>query len=1054
MLKSLSLTSLALITLTLGLTAGATPFEPVMSIPKNYKDFQYGINEMKTNIESVQCGGWVDNEERGRVLQMPKFKAFKRDGTEDPIALPGRDNVNPFGNAVTGVGVRGDFQYPDSAFGYSSACDIYQETMHDDDLAKLKDDEGNLAPKDIRMHDGGSCSDPEAEGSEADGTCIPFDGGYVELVDGSGEIDINKFHWCMRRGDDYSKATPKYCKQLFDAWRRMSVLARIHPPVTSTCDCEGHQPNDGCPQRPAKRYCFDPATLFECEGTSGDRPEPIDSVTTPILVPEFAPEPPFPTDPITNTTCRTDWEPFFLNKMTECSFEPVVCGEDCFYWHMNLEVNGISLALPSSYYRHYATNYMEPGVQVDPVGTLRAECYEYYKETNNDGTDFDPKKKVTSGFGDGDRKDNEEQCEIIPTTDTPEWPDVSQNKQKENVPGPEITDPPRPSRSVPDPWIADEKTNLTMLDIEELREMQEGFDDPDDITGVIGTIVEAKQRASKTVPDNARTDMVDDSDHRGMSKYWEAQEKVLLELVRDPTVRLIMPARFLVGLDDKNPLFQYVRGTVSKPNGTVELTLRAGPEDIGNVLASFKQSYVLPVTEVRIPILLPLASKAEIDTLIIEWKEWKQFEALEGRSSNGDLANPMIDKLNEYRDALDQERILRNALSRELIDLLQPLREIDQFMANWYRDNTQKLREAAQRSVQIRQLKNIWRHIQHSMLQADQCQLQWCSNQRYSLDVYSLLDKWWGEGQPREDRDENYLPPDDLRSLSFDRPKDQLYDFSFLSLPKGDLKIPVLWPIQVKMKLPHPPQANSVPEDPDSFPDLPDLPRASIFDDFTSPSVSLPTPRILEIPPSTDLGPAKDVLRKFRVLIDGKTVEEQVEQEAREDGNGGIAEDEPPAPDFSIDRESMRGMYCRFIKSVLLEPDENLGNPDMIVHIENDLKERVARLYSRWLPNRIPDFAGRTLRTRQQFPTIPPKCKEDVVCAFLPAQKTTTVKWQMFFPNSENDFSDVADELEDLTLPENEDENPYLHAPIPVLERFFPHLDLPIEIDLRPSSSK
>ncbi len=1037
MFKTFTLTSLALATLGFALTAAAEPFEPVMNVPLNYKDFQYGVNEVKTNINSVQCGGWVDSAGRGSQLRMPKFKAYKRDGTEDPIALPGRDNVSPFGNAVTGVGVRGGFQYPDSAFGYESACNIYDLTMTDDDLARLG--------KDIKMHDGGSCSS-----GAAPGTCVNFDGGYVEVVDGGGVIDINPFGWCIR----HDKATPKYCKKLFDAWRRMSVLAGIHPPVTSTCDCESHQPNDGCPPRPAKRYCFDPGVLFECEGTSGDRPEPIDAIQPPILVPEFAPEPPIFTDAIANMTCRTDWEPYFLNKMTECSFEPVICGEDCFYWQMNLAVAGEHYALASSYYRHYATNYMEPGVQVDPIGTLRAECYEYYEETVDPGDEeFDPKEYVTSGEGQGD--DNDEQCEIIPTTETPEWPDISENTQKENVPGPTITDPSRPSRSVPDPWVADQQTNLAILDIEALREIQRGFDDPDDITGAIGVIIETKQRASKTVPDNARTDMFDDSDHRAMSKYWEAQENILLELVRDPTVRLIMPARFLVGLDDNNPLFQYVRGMVSRPNGTVELTLRAGPEDIGNVLASFKKSYVLPLTEVRIPILIPLASKAEIDALIFEWEEWKQDETLDaersGRTSFADQADPLIEKLREYRDALDQERILRNALSRELIDLLEPLRTIDQFMANWYRDNTQKLLEAAQSSKQIRQLKNIWRHIQHSMLQADRCQLQWCSNQRYSLDVYSLLDEWWGDKPPHEKRNKDYVPPDDLRNFSFTRPKDQLYDFSFLSLPKGDLKIPVLWPVQVKIKLPHPPLLGSQPESPENFPVLPDLPDASVFDAFTSPTVSLPSPRILEIPAPVNLDPAKDVLRKFRKMIDGTTVEAQVEQEAREDANRGIAEDE--GEDFTIDRKSMRGAYCRFIRSVLIEPNEDSGNPDMIVHIENDLKERVARLYSRWLPNRIPDFAGRTQRVRNEFPTTPPKCKEDVVCAFLPAETTTKAKWQMFFPNTESDFNSIAGELEDLTLPETEEENPYLHAPIPVLERFFPHLDLPIEIDLRPTST-
>ncbi len=1056
MLKHHSLIALTFGILAVTGTANAAPFVPVMNAPTNYKDFQYGVNEVKTNINSLECGGWVEGPGAAGSIPIPTFSAYRRNGGPDPIALPGRDNLSPLGNMKTGVGVRGAFQYPDSAFGYESACDLYTSVMYDEDLKRLE--------LDVKLRES-PCSGTEIE-------CKNFDGGSVAVVEGgAGYIDINPSGWCTR----YEKATPKYCKKLYDAWHAMSMLVVIHPPVTSTCDCEGHTPNDGfaiCSKRPAKRYCFDPGTTFECEGTSGVRPEKSSAIMPPILVPQGAVELPPSTDVPKNTTCRTDWLPSFKNKMTECEYELRSCGPGCIYWHIIEKVKGEHVGLPSSFYRHYATDYMVPGVKVTPPGgTLRAECYEYYKETNADGNPFDPRDTVTSGYGDGIGKDNDEQCEIVLTDPTPEWKDTEGGKQKENVDSPfppsppKITDPVRPSRSVPSPWIADTQTNLTILDVKALKEIQKGFDDPSDVTGVLGAIVETKQLASKSVPKNARTDMFDDSDHRAMSKYWEAQENILLELVRDPTVRLIMPARFLVGLDDKNPLFQYVKGTVSKPNGTVELTLRAGPEDIGNVLASFKQSYVLPVSEVRIPILIPLASKAEIDTLILEWNQWKQLETLDasrtGRTSYANLADPLITKLQGYRTALDQERVLRGALSKELVTLLNPLREIDTFMANWYKDNTGKLKEAAQRSEEIRRLKNIWRHIQNSMLMADRCQLQWCSNQRYSLDVYSLLDRWWGDRPPHTGRNKEYVPPDDLRNFPVPRPKDQLYDFSFLSLPKGDLKVPVLWPIQVKIKLPHPPLLNSPPEDVSNFPDLPTLPDASIFDSFTSPTVQLPTPRILEIPTVTSLAAAKDVLRKFRVKIDGTTVEDQLAQEARESANGGIAEKESDT-NFSFDRHNMRGMYCRFIRSVLIPPTE-AGNPDRIIHIENDLKERVARLFSRWMPNRIPDFAGRTQRVQQEPSVTPLKCNEDVICALLPAQQSTTVKWQMFFPNATSDFSSVASTLEKATLPpygdttlsadDAEKTNPYLHAPIPILKRLFPHLDLPVEVELRPAST-
>ncbi len=47
---------------TFALTASASPFRPIMTEPKNYVDFQYGIEETRTNVSSVQCGGWTPAE--------------------------------------------------------------------------------------------------------------------------------------------------------------------------------------------------------------------------------------------------------------------------------------------------------------------------------------------------------------------------------------------------------------------------------------------------------------------------------------------------------------------------------------------------------------------------------------------------------------------------------------------------------------------------------------------------------------------------------------------------------------------------------------------------------------------------------------------------------------------------------------------------------------------------------------------------------------------------------------------------------------------------------
>ncbi len=1182
MIKRLLLLPLALASLTVAVTASADNFRPKMSRPESYKDILYGVDEVHRNLDSVQCGGWVAGEQQ--VDGTSVTGDVPRPNNGDIIDLPGHQNPDPLGNAKTGVGVRGEFAFPDSARGYDSACDIHEDQIQDPDLQRLGID--------LQIHEDGS----------------------VEAVAGDGHIDINPFHWCLL-DDRADKATPMYCKRLFEAWKQMSELGdfcrdmevcpgpvcedqeicddegchtesvctdqpcrtenictSIHPPIQSTCDCEAFAPEerDYCPPRPEKRYCFDPQYTFVCEGSSAVQ-EPVHSILQQDESNDVISTTDLPPQPL---TCRTPWKPKIDNKMTECHFNKIcepdichdetICGDEChteekcedvcheeekcenechteekcedvcheeeicdedgcrteeicepechdeeicedgcrteeicepechdeeiceeachdeqfctpgpcFYQEVTDE-EGRHDAITASYYRHYAGDFSDLGVSVraeSGTGTvktwnLRAECYEYYKgsvtdeDTGNGSGDFDPKDTITGGMDDAQ---NHEQCEIVldgADQEHPEnlqWPDGDGHAQKENVPAHTQTGSVRDERVAPDPWVTDSSTNLALTGTKKDRHTR--FYDTD-LAGLFGSIIPVKQRASETVADHARTDTFDDTDHRGLAGYWEAQQKILLQMVRDPTVRLIMPARFLTGLDDKNPLYQYVRGIVSRSDGIVELTLRGGPDDLGNALAALRSSYVLPITEVPIPILLPLVSIEDLDRLIFQWQQWQAQEEKQG-SEFASQADPLIEKLRHYKDIILSERKLRGALNKEVTTLFEPIRVFDEFMAKWYKDNTEKIKEAAVQSNQRKQLKRIWRHLQNSMLQADTCQLQWCSNMRYSVPIYSLLDGWWQEEEAAagDARNLDYVPPDDLRTIEFTPPKDQLYDFSFLDLPRGQFRIPVLSPTQVKVNLPLPPQSRSPVQNPEDFPDLPSLPDASVFDGFPVPEVHLPEERVLEVEvEASDLGPVKEVLRAFRQIIDGTSIDDQIAQEESEDSNGGILEDEGPyEPPY--DRTSMRGAYCRFVRSILISPDANEenpgddqhGDPEKIVHVEGDLKERVARLFSRWMPILPEDRAGRTARLNEEFPDpdVPPTCKEDVICAFLLGERTTMVPWKLFFPDQTTDFTALRENMKSQTLPQTDDENPYLHAPVSLLKRLFPSIDLPITIDL------
>lgn len=989
----------------------AAPFIPKIIAPESYKDIQYGLSEMRDNINSVQCGGWTDTSEAtiegntiSGTIPLPRFSAPNPDGTEDWVALPGRDNVDSLGAPAGGLGQRGDFLYPDSAFGFMSACDVMNmQTMGDTGVAIG-----------VKFHEDGSVGSDNPPGS----------------------IDINPFGWC-KRGEKMDKATPTWCGRLFSALNQISPMidAADARPKVGDKDCEV-----------PRKYCFDFNSV--CRGQA----------------------------------CRTTEAPSFLQIPPACHRDPITD-------ELIITQEEIIIVKQASFYRHYAGDFFEPAITVtvpgeDNVWNVRAECYEYYKE-------IDTREKVTS-------KDDE-QCEFVIATDgeqtprKPEWRAGDGHDQKEKVKAEDdvVSEPVRDPRNVPEPWVADTETNLTMIDMRQLKERQKNFEDPTDVTTILGTMITTRQTGSKSTPKNAHTDQFDDTAERKFAAFFEEQQRELLKMTADPQTRLIMPARFLVGLADNDPLFQYVSHTVSHADGTVEITLKAGLDDLGAVVQSFQRIFVAPTQEVRIPLLVPLISVTEIDARIADWKLWKQGteqRALTLRSlaetavepeKKAELlaeaaaldaaalgADPLIEKLLQYREHDTAVRLLRGALLQYLEKFFASQQQIREYFASWYEENSELLVASSQRAVQRRELKRIWRLLQRAMLQTDACQMLWCSNQRYSLPVYSLLDDWWGERPAGDDRDTEYRPPRSLTDLDYQQPKDQVFDFSDVTFSGDAWLVPTLWPVEVRISLPVPPAIGVQPPSPDQFPTLPPLPDETVFDEFPVPRVELPEkPRIEQLEPD-DLEPAKDILRDLRLLIDGTSIDDQRAEEQR------LAEGESidgGDDNYPLDRESMRGTYCRFPQSILIPPDskseryrsdpaemdhsdpaDEYGSPAKIIHVESDLRERLARLFSRWMPQREEDYAGRSVRLAQEFsPENPPECHEDLLCYLLPPEMRTVTTWQWFMPDvTGGNFTELGDQLRDETLPKKEEENPYYGANLTTLRRIFPLLDLPITTKL------
>ncbi len=951
----------------------AKPFTPTIQQPTSYQEFKDGIAETRANIATVDCGGFDPNSSG-------KVSGTKVNG-DVPIPtisndVPGRENSDPLAKPETGLGERGGFQYPDSAFGYLSACDMGQKAITDQDLV-------DLGIPGIKWDWSGDADDPV--------TFLPDPGN-------PGRIEINPYGWC----NPIKGATPRLCEKLFKALKDLAhAVPRPPSAPNALCPCPADAVPGSCPTpKVDKHYCFDTEVI----GTT--RPEL--------------------TKTCTGQECRTTWGPDFSNSLLRCEWGiPQYDADGNYIGQIPKSVSPDSESwMTSSFYRHYGNPFSDwtqtrspsqsPLTVSSPGQTwkLRADCYQQYIEV-------DPKDTVGVPL----------QCEIVILTDDdqqpvlPEWqPKTKQKAETKGI----AKNPPSPSRVVPDPWVADPETNLSLIDMVKLKTLQTGQSDPTDITSILSTILETKLQASDTVSPHARTDTFSEDDHRAFGKFWESQQKELWKMVEDPTTKLVLPARFFVGLSDKDPLYQYVRGIVSRSDGTLEVTLHAGGEDIQNVLQSFMRVYVGPLQEVRIPLLVPLVSDTEIATRLFEWEQWKIYEdrasTAENRPSKSALADPLILKLQNYQVAAQNVRALRSALIAHLSKVFVPQTKIRSFVADWYKQNSALLQQVAQKSVQRRDLKAVWREAQDIMLQTDESQLLWCGNQRYSVPIYSLLDTpiWWGDQPPWTARNHAFVPTDDLTTLGYTQPKDQLYDFSTMKFTREPLRIPVLWPIEVAVRLPTPPLVGVDPPDPSSFPDLPPVPSPSIIDSFPVPNVDTPPPPLITAEPLDDLSQAITIMQSWKQRM-----------------------------------ELMKMAYELFQKSVKIPPDpeQKVGKSEKIIHVENDLKERIARLFSRWMPERKEDLAGRVVRLKLDgFTEAYDRCKEDIVCMFLPSEKTVTADAQWYVPASTLDATALGDTLKQWTLPQKGTNdpnalNPY-EAPIDVLERLFLPLPLPVSIDL------
>ncbi len=671
----------------------------------------------------------------------------------------------------------------------------------------------------------------------------------------------------------------------------------------------------------------------------------------------------------------------------------------------------VARARLAPFYRHYGPvssseaipeERYDRGILVSSEGKeqrVAADCYEYYIERD----------ALTNRIPDWQRR-----CELYETDDSdddkdsPEWPDEEWQKAAVKPDGsrepyrPEDMNPPRSSGSVMAPWIPDTATSMALLDMQTEEPPETRSVNPDDLAPSLPVAPQTVLTASRT-SGTARTDPFDDTtnpagnEQRVFSEWWEDQQRKLQTISKAPVLRVLLPARYGIGLSSNDPLTAFLDGSAPRSSGVVEKTLLAGNDDVGSVLSALEQSLLLVPRERRIPVIVPVQSELEIETVIDDWRQWEiQFDA-------PDAAADIIEKLEEYREQVRRVRLLRIGAASSLAHLVEVQQSIRNELSMWYLKNAENLETWTRDASGRREVQERWRDVMETLVSIhDGCELKWCSNARYSLPVYSLLDEWL-PGRPSLGAfadDSSYLIPEREPA------EDWVIDFSALALPREPLFIPSLEVTQVRLALPIPPKGKYAVPSADDMPDIPLLPLEeldpfTLFDDVmtetdvTPPSLSDDEHYVPVAPEEQEYEDVLEVLENIdRLLI------------------------------------SARGGMCSFRESIEGRDDQ----PRKIKHTEFDLRERIARLFARRAPLREEDYQGRVERKGDAEPS----CDDDVLCDVHPPERSLSFRWLLTAPqDSALRFQELAERLRALLLPSDDEANPYENSPLPTLERVF-----------------
>lgn len=453
----------------------------------------------------------------------------------------------------------------------------------------------------------------------------------------------------------------------------------------------------------------------------------------------------------------------------------------------------------------------------------------------------------------------------------------------------------------------------------------------------------------KLYADSALAVSIDDTGTGNVIRWWNKQEQAARLIFHKTTLRVLLPPE-LAGLDFDSNTVRKNRARIpgrDPESEPVEIQMEADEAVIGRFIDKLKKSLLMRVEEEPIRLIVPSGSPAEFRArarqMCLRFVHKPEDLPCESAPQNVQM---VARKLEGYADSIEDYRELRTATSQFVAEIREAQAQMGNPLDQWMRDNIAQINALSANEQQLEQLRTLWNAVHDQMRTLNEdTNMEYCANHLLSPAVYSFLDPWLpsrAEGQLVEKGLPNlmdWVAATSLGDISLSA------NFSSLTRIKDALRIPVLKPITVQLRIPDDPATAN----PDDLPDLP--PVQPILDAIEEYALSLPQSNPGGLPPPTLTG-INDWGRRQALILQVENTMGQLQSTlsqmntAYEDFWKSLKAFEEPESEWP---------YCK--EQGDLHPGECCSwNDTVCKHVEMDLLERTTRIAARPLIYLKDDF--------------------------------------------------------------------------------------------------